>query len=297
MVIYNFAGCFGIGVSAFQVTTGSESDKLGAILSNLVLGKYLGSPTCFLSVKFMAEESKWSNLLKIFGDSLNFLRQILILFILVSLIFYPPIVANRLSDIGFSLADVGFSEVAIAGLKADLKAFRQKAQETKLNTGETQKIITKVLESLKKIEQPNKDVQEAIKEIVRVQDNLESIKEELKNTASTNDDQTQTVLSDDKPWVVVIGADRTPKDADWEKNKTINNEGFKGTEIIYRDDSYKWYRTVIPFATEQEAKEALPKIKTFQNDAFIRDLNKWCEKLEPKESNSVKYKICTPRKT
>lgn len=119
MVIYNFAGCFGIGVSAFQVTTGSESDKLGAILSNLVLGKYLGSPTCFLSVKFMAEESKWSNLLKIFGDSLNFLRQILILFILVSLIFYPPIVANRLSDIGYSLADVGFSEVAIAGLCSD----------------------------------------------------------------------------------------------------------------------------------------------------------------------------------
>jgi hypothetical protein len=247
----------------------------------------------------MAEDTKWTKFFKNSSDSLALLRQAVILIILLILIFYPSSITNTLKGIGLAFEEAGFTEITVVGIKTDLKALRQKVQDTKLNTGETQKILTKVLQSLEKIQQPNEDVKKAIQEIAIAKNALESIKKELGDAiypAASSPDIPDNLPSDIMRWVVVVGADRTPKEADYEVRKAIG-KGFNDAKIIYRDDAYKWYRTVIPFATEQEANEVLSKIKKFQNDAFIRDLNKWCERLEPKESDSVKYRICSPRKT
>lgn len=146
-----------------------------------------------------------------------------------------------------------------------------------------------ILESLKKIKNPNDGVRNSIQEISTAINSLESIKRELGDAVSppTSSNSISSLPSDNLSWVVIIGADRTLKDANWEKDKVINNKGFKDVDIIYRNDSYKWYRTVIRFSTEPEAKEALPKIKNFQNDAYMRNLNEWCEKLEPKDFDQV----------
>jgi hypothetical protein len=248
----------------------------------------------------MAEESKWSNFFKSSSDSLILLRQAVILAILLILIFYPSSITNTLKNIGLAFEEAGFTEITVIGIKADLKALRQKVQDTKLNTEGTQKILTNVLESLKKIQQPDEDIKNAITEISIAKNSLESIKKELRDAiapTAPSADQTQPVLSDSKPWVVVVGADRTPKDANYEVQKA-KDKGFKDAKIIYRDDSYKWYRTVIPFETEEDAKKELLRIsKEIREDSFIRDLNKWCENLESKELNSVKFEICIPRKT
>lgn len=89
----------------------------------------------------------------------------------------------------------------------------------------------------------------------------------------------------------MVGADRTLKAAQAEV-VIAKARGFKGASILFRDD---WYRTVLPFATEQQAAAKLAEISAeIREGSFIRDLNKWCEKLEARETGEGRYDECMP---
>lgn len=249
----------------------------------------------------MEEESRWSHLLKDFRESLTFVREVAILAILAVLIFDASRITPILTKIGLALEKAGFTEVNVGGVKQDLTRLREKAQDTGLNTQQAQESLTKAITALQNAQskQPNANVASSIKDAITLisssQLHLGFIKRQIQEVTATSapgtGTQTQPVPSNRKPWVVVVGADRTLKAAQAEV-EIAKSKGFEDARILLRDD---WYRTVVPFPTEQQAAAKLTEISTqIREGSFIRDLNKWCEKLQSKESGEGKYDKCTP---
>lgn len=251
----------------------------------------------------MTEESRWSHFLKGFRYSLTLVREVAILAILAVLIFDASRITPVLTKIGLALEKAGFTELNIGGVKQDLTKLREKIQDTRLNAQQAQESLTKAITVLQKAqsEQPNANIFSSIKDAISLisssQTHLGFAKQQIQEaTAATvprTDTQAQPVPSDRKPWVIVVGADRTLQAAQ-DEVKLAKSKGFENAKILLRDD---WYRTVVPFATEQEAAAKLAQISNqIREGSYIRDLNKWCGKLEPKESEAGKFEECTPRK-
>lgn len=249
----------------------------------------------------MDEENRWSHLLKSSRDSLTLARDAAILAILAVLVIDASRITPVLTKIGLALEKAGFTEVNVGGVKQDLTRLREKAQDTGLNTQQAQESLSKAITALKNAQskQPSGNVASSIKDAITFisssQQHLGFIKQQSQEatgaSAPENSTQTQPVPSNRKSWVVVVGADLTLKAAQAEV-VIAKARGFKGASILFRDD---WYRTVLPFATEQQAAAKLAEISTqIREGSFIRDLNKWCGKLEARESGEGRYDECTP---
>ena len=250
----------------------------------------------------MAEESRWSHFSKSFRDSLTLVREVAILAILAVLIFDASRITPILTKIGLALEKAGFTEVSIGGVKQDLKRLREKIEDTGLNAEQAQESLTKAITVLQKVqnEQLNTNVASSIKDAISLisssQTHLGFAKQQIQEVTSATtprtDTQTQPVPSASKPWAVVVGADRTLKAAQ-DEVRLAKSKGFENAKILLRGNQY---RTVIPFATEKEADDKLPQIsKQIREGSYVRDLNKWCAKLEPTESEEGKFEKCTLR--
>lgn len=249
----------------------------------------------------MEEENRWAHLLKDFRESLTLAREVAILAILAVFIFDASRITPMLTKIGLALENAGFTEVNVGGVKQDLTRLREKAQDTGLNTQQAQESLTKAITALQNAQskQPNSNVassiQDAINLISSSQLHLGFIKRQIQEVTATSapgtGTQAQPVPSNRKPWVVVVGADRTLKAAQAEVG-IAKSKGFEDASILFRDD---WYRTVVPFATEQQAAAKLSEISAqIREGSFIRNLGNWCGKLESRESGEGKYDKCMP---
>jgi hypothetical protein len=117
---------------------------------------------------FMAEENRWSQLLKSFRDSLALVREVAILAILAVLIFDASRITPILTKIGLALEDAGFTEVSIGGAKQDLKRLREKIEDTGLNAQQAQESLTDAKTALEKVlnEQLNANVAGGVKDAI-----------------------------------------------------------------------------------------------------------------------------------
>ena len=249
----------------------------------------------------MEEENRGSHLLKGFHESLTLARDTAILAILAVLVFDASRITPILTKIGLALEKAGFTEVNVGGVKQNLTRLREKAQDTGLNTQQAQESLANAITALKNAQstQPSGNVASNIKDAITFisssQQHLGFIKQQIQEatgaSAPGNSTQIQSVPSNRKSWIVVVGADRTLKAAQAEVVEA-EARGFKEASILFRED---WYRTVIPFATEQQAAGKLAEISArIREGSFIRDLSKWCGKLEARESGEGRYDRCTP---
>jgi len=82
------------------------------------------------------------------------------------------------------------------------------------------------------------------------------------------------------PWAVMIGYDKSLTAAQDEQKRAVN-KGFKRAEIYLRQNAYQ---TIIPFDNKEQAQENLDKIQqNIRKDAYLINLESWCQKKEPKE--------------
>jgi hypothetical protein len=73
-------------------------------------------------------------------------------------------------------------------------------------------------------------------------------------------------------WILIFGADRSIEAAEWEISKVKNR--FSRTQILFSDS---WFRPVVRFATEQEARFSIPEIaKLVGRQPYVRYLGTWC---------------------
>jgi hypothetical protein len=182
-------------------------------------------------------------------DFLALLRELLILLVLGVFLVFPTWISPLLERIGLALADAGFTEVEYLGFKQDLRALREEAEEAQLLSG-------RALEAL----------QEG--EVDYAKDLLGTV------TSSTIPaPASQSAPRDEHSWIVVLGADRTLDEASFEVRRA-EKQGYDNAQVIKRAG---WYRTVIPFDTEERAQSELANIsENLRQGAYIRDLLTWC---------------------
>lgn len=229
------------------------------------------------------EKSRWSLLLSDSRDSLALFREIATLTVLAILIFKSTWLITPLKNMGLALEEAGFTELNIGGLKQDLKILREKAKDTGLNTQQSQESLEKAIAILN---QPNPNIKDAISQINLAQNRLGFTKKQIEEIVSVSPSPTQPRNADQ--WVVVIGADSTIDGAK-DEVKTAKSKGFENVRILLRDG---WYRTVIGFSSEKEAKDAVPDISNqIREGSYPRNLTTWCEKIIMDKSGE--FEECT----
>lgn len=73
-------------------------------------------------------------------------------------------------------------------------------------------------------------------------------------------------------WIALVGADRTLDSAEFEVNRI--KPAFPQTVILFAEG---WYRTVVRFNNEAEARAAVPRLSTLTNrQPYVRSFNEWC---------------------
>jgi hypothetical protein len=247
----------------------------------------------------MAENNKWSDFIKNFRDFFTLSREIVILILLAVLVLDAKKITPVLKNMGSALKEAGFTELNIGILKQDLTKVQDNLQATGLNTQQAQESLKKATitlnETKKQILDPNtlKGIENALSFISLSQSQLGFAKQQIQDAKSITESQTAlpspTVLSNSKPWIVIVGADKTPKSAQDEVNRAKNN-GFKNAKILFRENQY---RTVIPFATQQEADDNFQKIvEKIRQGSYIRNIDKWCASLESAKLDNIAFEKC-----
>lgn len=250
----------------------------------------------------MAETRRWSFSLKDVGDFLSLVREIALLSMLAVLLIDASRITPILTEIGLALEQAGFTELNIGGIKQDLTKLREKMQDTGLNTQQAHESLAKAITLLqkKKGEISKSTVDSGIDEVIALiassQAHLGFAKQQIQEAASVAfpavASPAQLAITDNKPWAIIVGADRTLAAAQ-DELKAAKSKGFENVRILLRDD---WYRTAISFATEQQANAKLPEVvKQIREGAYVRDLNKWCGKLQLRVSDTGEFEECVPR--
>jgi SPOR domain len=146
--------------------------------------------------------------------------------------------------------------------------------------------VKESLENAKKIlQRSNPSTDEALAQISKAMDQLHFTQKDIKSAITQSSSPRQNA----EQWVVVIGADRKIGDAKDEVN-TAQSKGFENVTILLRDG---WYRTIIPFSSENDANAALSDIsKRIRQGSYTRNLTTWCKQIIETSEESVKFKKC-----
>jgi hypothetical protein len=246
----------------------------------------------------MAKNGESSNFINNIENYLTIFQKIVILGFLLTLIFRTEWVTPILKKIGQSLQKAGFTEATFLGFKQDLTKIDNKIQETDLNTEQAQESLTKAIKILEGAKEKSVDsritgnIEKALSLIALSQIQVGFAKKQIQEAKSITERTTN--ISNPRPlsdnnWIVVVSADKTPKSAQDEVNRSKNN-GFKNAKILFRENQY---RTVIPFATQQEADDNLPNIRRkIRQGSYLRNINKWCTSLEPAKADDIAFEKC-----
>jgi hypothetical protein len=100
--------------------------------------------------------------------------------------------------------------------------------------------------------------------------NAESIRAKIQQQ-TTSEGRAEVVAKSDN-WIVIFSASQSLDGAKFEIGNT--KKDFPKTQILFSDG---WYRTVVVFDTESEAKNAVGKIASLtRQQPYVRNLNAWC---------------------
>lgn len=171
---------------------------------------------------------------------------------------------------GFAFGqEIEATETTLQVLAAQRDALDQLAQNPAISEPEATAAITQSLENLDQL-------------IAGERQRLQTLDRGLQDTEPSPSPSpgSDTPAPIEASWLLVIGADATPESAQ-DEVKTAQAAGYAQARTVWRDG---WYRSVIPFASEQEAQIAQANLK--ENAVFgdrgiyIKPRLDWCPNID-----------------
>lgn len=222
--------------------------------------------------------SRWRDILTSSKDTLAFVRELLLILLLISLLLHPTFINDKLSRAGFTKGN-------IAGFEWE------SAQKAQAKTGEASQQLEAATQKVNAVEKRLEEIaqQTSNTQIKSEFENLRSqLSQSLETTKKAEQDlsaslaQQRTIIqtvkpdgdvSESSPWGIVISADKNIPQAQDEVNKA-KKLGYQNVKIYNRQG---WLRTVVEFPNLTEAKTALPRLTSnIRNSSYLVNLSDWC---------------------
>jgi len=223
--------------------------------------------------------SRTSDILSVAKGMASFAAILAVAFIII---WTPSRVVPTLKGLLVALRDSGFTRISVTGMEADLTKLTEAVSTANQGASSALRSLNAAKASLEKIyssetlSSMNKsDVKEA----------LNSVNTALRSLSLSRTDSTgilaQAGISTSAPdntkesiqWLVVVGADATAQEAEFERSK-VKRKGFGNSTILLRNNLY---RTVVPFNDRETAEASITKIgAAVKRQVFAVDAKQWC---------------------
>ena len=247
-----------------------------------------------------ARFDKYTSRLK---DVLALLKQVflaLAALYLLLLVMFPSIGRDRLQSLMYTLSEVGFTSIDIAGvLKSDLKELtatsEQGARAALHHLKEAHEKLAKLRPSRLKRLAGGRDQERVItaEEFDDVLRSISAAEDTLKGSSREVAETLQKIKQKESPkemvrgkWLVVVGADSTEKSGKDELNKLKKN--VPAAMIVRRSGLY---RTVAQFDDRLSAERKIDEISRLMGrTVFAVDAAQWCPEVSGKVEAGEKLK-------
>lgn len=224
-------------------------------------------------------QDKWSGRLANTKVSLDVIRQVLIVLLVLLFLRWPTALKNSLAELGFKKVNIAGAELEVAQVASG------ETGETVQWLGETSKNIDSVQQQLTSLAERtnNPELKTKLNELnSTLQQSLDTTKNAEQKLNASLDAQTSIIQSaapqdvlQSGPWGIVMSADKKVDPDAKDEVEKAKNAGFENARIYYRQE---WYRTVVEFSTFVEAQAALPQLRAIPNhgSAYLVNMAKWC---------------------
>jgi len=206
-----------------------------------------------------------------------FLRNLFVVFVLLTLFFRPDMIRDKLNRLGVTRGTVAGMEFE-TGLNATDAALKETRMSNSALRAELDSSNNLLLRTRAHISDP--DLKRAIDTANVVIAGLlaASRKSEGAVTQTIRKNaqlvtEAQANVNGGGQWGVVFGADALLKDALYEQNTVAPKIKLKQVKIFLRDG---YYRSVAIAESRAEAEEMLVKAKQRRPDAYIVTMSTWC---------------------
>jgi hypothetical protein len=243
--------------------------------------------------------SRTSDILSVAKGTASFVALLAIAIILVC---KPSQVVPTLKGLLAALRDSGFTRISVTGMEADLTKLNEAVSTANqgaisaLRSLETARTRLKAIYSSDDLPPKSKtEVKEALGLVDQALNSLSLSKKDSQGILAQTGIGTAAPekIKDANQWLVVVGADATVGEAQFELAK-VKKSGFDSSRILLRNNLY---RTVVPFNDRETAEDGIDKIgAAVKRQVFMVDSRQWCPQVAEasKSGGSAPYISCAP---